>query len=195
MNHHHHTKSKTKEQLERIVAALDHPDRLRTTPPEELLQLLSLKKTDSILDIGAGTGYFTIPAAKMVDNKVYALDMDHHMLDIIKKKAAEHDITNIQVVESNLENLPLTDESIDVIIASLVLHEVPDLPQALNKLNQVLKSNGKFFCLEIEPQDETKKVPRIASSYLEKELENLDFTLLQKKSIADNLYLIIAKKK
>jgi|GEM_PF-4170706 len=60
--------------------------------------MLPIKKTDNILDLGAGTGYLANTAAQMVDGLVYALDMNPKMLTIIESKAQDENITNIQLI-------------------------------------------------------------------------------------------------
>ena len=86
--------------------------------------MIPLKETDSLLDFGAGTGYLSIPAAKRIKGNVYALDIDPSMLEILNEKALKEKLTNIVLVQGSMEGLPLPDGSIDLIIASLVLHEI-----------------------------------------------------------------------
>ena len=71
------------------MSYLENPARKEELSPEKLLSLIPIKETDTVLDFGAGTGYFTIPAAKAVKGKVYALDLDAEMLEFIKAKALE----------------------------------------------------------------------------------------------------------
>ena len=120
----HQDNSKKVERLARKIGFLDKPERIRAFPPEELLRLLPIKKSDNILDMGAGTGYLTIPAAQKVDGSVYALDMDPEMLKVIASKAEAEAIANIKLVEGSIDNLPLPEASVDIALASLVLHEV-----------------------------------------------------------------------
>ncbi|MBC8059065.1 MAG: class I SAM-dependent methyltransferase, partial [Clostridiaceae bacterium] len=136
MKNHQHNSKKT-EQLERKIKFLDGVERRKEFPPEEVLQMLAIKKTDNILDLGAGTGYLTIPAAQMVHELVYALDMDEKMLEIIDCKAQDESITNIQLVKGSIDNIPLPDDSIDIVLASLVLHEIKPLSTTLQQIKRV----------------------------------------------------------
>ncbi|MDB1954970.1 class I SAM-dependent methyltransferase [Clostridium tertium] len=61
--------------------------------------MIPIKKSDSILDLGAGTGYLSIPAAKIVDNIIYALDLDLKILNFIQAKAKDKNITNIKSLQ------------------------------------------------------------------------------------------------
>lgn len=193
MNHHHNFKDN--QQFARLIEILDKPERKKSLPPEDLLRRLPIKDTDSILDLGAGTGYLTIPAAKMVRGFVYALDLDSRMLDIINAKAQQENLTNIQLINESMDNLSLNDGSIDIAVASLVLHEVNHLSKTLLQINRVLKEGGYFLCLEFEKLEDTPAgPPRIPSSHMEQELIHAGFDITQKLFLKDNSYIFIAKK-
>ncbi len=133
------------------VSYLESPQRRKEFSPEQLLNIIPLKETDYILDFGAGTGYFSIPVAKKIKGNVYALDTDATMLEIINEKTLEEQVTNIVTVEGSMEALPFADGLIDIIIASLVLHEIQPLAPLLQQMKHVLKTEGYLICLELEP--------------------------------------------
>ncbi len=194
----HQDNSKKVERLARKIGFLDKPERIRAFPPEELLRLLPIKKSDNILDMGAGTGYLTIPAAQKVDGSVYALDMDPEMLKVIASKAEAEAIANIKLVEGSIDNLPLPEASVDIALASLVLHEVKPLSGTLQQIKRVLKEGGYFLCFEYEKVEDAIDGPpmaiRIPSSIMEQEIINAGFSIIQKLSPADYMYIFIAKK-
>ncbi|WP_238884406.1 class I SAM-dependent methyltransferase [Clostridium sp. YIM B02551] len=197
MNKHEHN-SKGIGNLQRKIEALDGVERMKNFPPEEILQMLDIKKNDNILDLGAGTGYLSIPSAQMVDGLVYALDMDPKILEVIDTKSKDKNITNIKLIEGRLDNIPLTDDSIDIALASLVLHEVNPLSKTLNEIKRVLKDGGHFLCFEIEKKEShiTGKPmpPRISSLDMEKELIDAGFKITQKVFPDDLHYIFIVKK-
>ena len=160
--------------------------------------MLPIKRSDNILDLGAGTGYIAIPAAKMVDGLVYALDIDPRMLEVIDTKAQREKITNIKSVKGNIDNIPLPDDSIDIVIASWVLHEVKPLSKPLQQIKRVLKEGGYFLCFEFENKESPIQAPpmniRIPSSTMEQELVNAGFTIIQKSFPRDYVYVFIVKK-
>jgi len=190
--------SKEMERLARKMKFLDMPQRRMAFPPEKLLQMLPIKKTDNILDLGAGTGYLAIPAAKMVDGLVYALDIDPEMLEVIDSRAQDKNITNIQLVKGSIENIPLSDDSIDIVLASVVLHEVKSLSETLQQIKRVLKKGGCFLCIEFEKIESLVFGPpmneRIPSSVMEQEIINAGFSVTQKLFPRDFLYTFIAEK-
>lgn len=183
--------SKEMERLAKKIDFLDNHERRGDIPPEKLLKMLPIKKTDCILDLGAGTGYITIPAAKFVEGLVYALDIDSNMLEIINSKAKKENITNVQTLKGNIDEIPLPASSIDLVVASLVLHEVKEVANSLEQIKQVLKEDGHFVCVEFEKKDSH---PRIASSIMEQEITNVGLKVIQKIYPTDSVYIIIAKK-
>lgn len=176
------------------VSYLESPERRKEFSPEQLLNLIPLKETDSILDFGAGTGYFSIPAAKRIKGNVYAQDIDAAMLEIIKEKALKEQLTNIVPVQGSIEALPLPDGSINTIIASLVLHEIQPLAPLLRQMKNVLKEEGSLICLELEPKGSPEKAPRITLEGMERELKEAGFQITKKFFPTESLYMLIAQK-
>lgn len=188
MHHSHCKHSKGK------VSYLESPERKKKFSPEQLLNMIPIKETDNILDFGAGTGYFSIPAAKRIKGNVYTLDIDASMLEIINEKALEEQLTNIVPVHGSMEALPLPDSSIDVVIASLVLHEIQPLGPLLQQMKNVLKKEGYLICLELEPKGNSEKAPRITLEGMEREMNEAGFQITEKFFPAHSLYMLVAQK-
>ncbi|MBM7542250.1 class I SAM-dependent methyltransferase [Amphibacillus cookii] len=177
------------------VEFLDNPEKRGDIPPEKLLNLLPINKQDKVLDLGAGTGYMTIPTAKWVEGPVYALDIDPKMLAIINAKARDENITNIQTLEDSIDAFLLRHHSIDLVLASLVLHEIEPLSLALERIKQVLKTNGHFVCLEFEKEENPNHShPRIAAAVMEQEIKDAGLSITKKLQPKDGIYIIIARK-
>lgn len=177
------------------VSYLESAKRKAEFSPEQLLNRIPLKSTDHILDFGAGTGYFTIPAAKRVDGQVFALDIDRDMLEMISQKAAEEGLTNIVPLLGGNIAIPLPDASIDVVIASLVLHEIHPLAATLTQIKDVLKGDGYLVVIELEPKGQSAhKAPRISLAGMEQELERAGLHMTEKFFPAESLYVLIAQK-
>ncbi|SDN89796.1 class I SAM-dependent methyltransferase [Alkalicoccus daliensis] len=177
------------------VSYLESSERRKEFSPAKLLDLIPIKETDNILDFGAGTGYFSIPAAKRTEGNVYALDIDAPMLEIINEKASKEHLENIVSVHGRMEDLLLPDASVDAVIASLVLHEIQPLAPLLAQLRKVLKQDGYLVCLELEPKQHDGKAPRITSEGMEKELKEAGFHVLEKHLPTASLYVLVAQKK
>lgn len=193
--------SKEMQHLAKKIKFLDMPERILSFPPEELLQMLPINKSDNILDLGAGTGFLTIPASKIVDEFVYALNMDPKMLEIIYYKAQDEAISNIRLLKESIDNIPLPEDSIDIVLVSLILHEVKPLSNTLQHIKRVLKKGGYFLCFELEKKESSFDGPpihmRIPSSTMEQEIINAGFTIVKKSFqlyLNELPYIIIVKK-
>lgn len=176
---------------------LDNPERRRMIPPEQVLKLLPIEGSDVILDVGAGTGYFTIPAAQMTGGTVYALDVEPRMLELLRNRVEEQGLSNIESKEGPLEAIPMPDGSVDHVIASIVLHEAEPYTQGLAEIGRVLKKGGHLLCLEWEHKVTESGPPpshRIPSEQMEESLKEAGFELVTRQDPSDALYLMIARK-
>ena len=198
MKHIHHHNQLDQNFLNK-VAFLDSKQRERLIPPEILISQMPIQKNHTLLDVGAGSGFFTIPMAESTSSKVYAMDPDKRMLSVIEDKAKEKRLTNIELVQDYVENLSIQHNSIDFVMASLILHEVSSLTKALSKLFEVLKIGGHLLCLEYEKDDKVIEGPpmsiRIGSEALQKELSLIGFEIVNKTKINDAIYTVLAVKK
>lgn len=163
--------------------------------PEALLNMIPLKATDHLLDFGAGTGYLAIPAAKRVDGPVYALDIDPSMLKMIREKADGENLSNVVPILGGDGDLPLPAESIDIVLASLVLHEIYPLAKTIKKIKDVLKTGGYLVVTELEPKNSPSHgAPRISQAGMEQELADAGMRLTEKFFPTENIYVLIAQK-
>lgn len=78
-----------------LIDRLESPERKRELPAAVLLEKLQVNGEVDVLDIGAGTGYFSIPAASMTAGTVFAVDLEPAMLEFMEKRAAEEELTNV----------------------------------------------------------------------------------------------------
>ncbi|ARD47270.1 class I SAM-dependent methyltransferase [Sporosarcina sp. P33] len=176
------------------VSYLESAERRKEFSPEKLFNSISVKETDTILDFGAGTGYFTISAAERTKGNVYALDQDADMVELIKERAAEKQLTNIVPIAGSMESLPVTDSSIDIIIASLVLHEIKSLVPVLKQMKNLLTSDGYLVCLELEPKGSSGRAPRVTMEGMERDMREAGFQVTEKFFPSESLYALVVRK-
>ena len=102
-----------------------------------------VKKGQTFLDYGCGTGSFAISAAWIVGDsgKVYALDCFPHQLEKVAEESGRKGLSNIETILSDC-GTGLTDESIDVVWVCDVLHEIKERREVLKELHRVLRSEG-----------------------------------------------------
>lgn len=181
----------------KLQKKINNLENIERFPAEELLELLPIKKTDNVLDLGAGTGYISMSIAERV-NTVYALDNDKDVLEYLETQATERGITNVTSVVGDFREIPLENQVLDIAIASISLHEVKPLATAMKEVNRILKDRGLFLCIELE-KSETSTGPRVSSKDMEMEMLDAGFTIVNKiypsTQIANqSVYIILAQK-
>jgi ubiquinone/menaquinone biosynthesis C-methylase UbiE len=131
-------------------AKLDDPARRRILPPRGILLDAGLKAGDTVADIGAGTGYFAIPAAEIVGprGRVFALDISPEMLKSVRAAADAAGLANVETRLST-EYDPALEESVaDLALLSTVVHEVEDHERLLRGAYALLKPGGILLIIE-----------------------------------------------
>ena len=135
-----------------LGAAMSAPHRKYVQPPSMIINGLELKPGMKILELGSGTGFFTIDIAQSIlpDGIVYAVDIQEEMHEKLRKRMEKHDVTNIIPILADVEGtIPLDDESIDAAYGVAVLPEIPDPVKALLEVKRILKTGGLFASGEI----------------------------------------------
>lgn len=106
-----------------------------------------------VADFGAGGGYFTIPLARLVgeNGKVYAIDIQKQVLDLIKSKANLEHLLNVEAVWADLELLKgsrLMDNAVDFVMVANILFQVEKKREVLQEAWRVVRSGGELVILE-----------------------------------------------
>jgi len=109
------------------------------------MDLESIVKGKSVLDIGCGSGRFAIALAQMGAQRVTAVDINAQGLDIARQFSKKSDIENIEFIEHNVLSLPFPDESFDFVFSKGVLHHTGDLDAGVDEYSRVLKKGGNGF--------------------------------------------------
>ena len=123
----------------------------------KLLELQILKKTMTLMDLGAGDGYIARFAAKFV-KKVLAVDISGEMLKELRKKARLEGVRNIETIESDGLDIPVNDALVDILCANMYLHHITDPELAIQEIYRVVKPGGMVFIADFfEHQDNRLK--------------------------------------
>jgi ubiquinone/menaquinone biosynthesis C-methylase UbiE len=117
--------------------------------PYKILQPY-IKEGDTILDVGPGIGYFTIPLAEMVGDRgrVIAADIQQKMLSAIKKRAKQRDVEGRIILQLSSSDSLNVKAKVNFILAFWMVHEVPDKSRFLAQLRSLLKDDGRFLLVE-----------------------------------------------
>jgi ubiquinone/menaquinone biosynthesis C-methylase UbiE len=136
--HQHHPPSSGE-----YAKVLEDPSRDEWQKPHEVVMALGLRLTDVIADIGAGTGYFARRFANHAA-KVYAVDIDKELLDIIKKNAP----SNLTAVLAPPDDPLLPEHSVDIIFFCDVLHHIENRAMFYPKIARTLKPSGRVVVID-----------------------------------------------
>jgi ubiquinone/menaquinone biosynthesis C-methylase UbiE len=116
-----------------------------------LREILEAKQGERVLEVGPGTGYYTLDVAEWVgpDGSVDILDLQQEMLDHTMRRAGERSLANITPTQADATALPFEDGTYDAAFLVTVLGEVPDQDAALRELARVLKPGGRLVVGEL----------------------------------------------
>jgi ubiquinone/menaquinone biosynthesis C-methylase UbiE len=154
---------------------LERPEREKEEKPSKLLPLLKLKPGDVVADVGAGSGFYSFKLAPLVGEKgkVLANDIQKEMLDIIKARAKELKITNVEPVLGTITDPKLPPAGVDMILLVDVYHEFDHPYEMTEAMVKSLKPGGRLVFVEFRLEDEDvpiKLVHKMSEKQVKKEM-------------------------
>jgi arsenite methyltransferase len=132
---------------------------------EQLINSLELRGTEIVLDVGCGRGLLlTAAARRLTSGKAIGIDLwqsvdqsGNHPETTLENAQAEGVADRVEVKTGDMRELPFEDQTVDVVVSSLAIHNVPDKEgraQAVREIVRVLKPNGRIALLDFEHTDE-----------------------------------------
>jgi ubiquinone/menaquinone biosynthesis C-methylase UbiE len=180
--------------MNRKISKLEDPERLKELTPPETLKRVGLGGHDVVCDIGAGSGIFTIPAAKITDNLVYALETDDEMLEVIAQKARNEKLTNIKTVKVTGDQFDIKENTADLVILVTVLHEIENKAAFIQEIKRIVKYNGRLVIIEFHKRQTPigpPIVPRISQDEVMKLCNECGFVQSDEFNLGSNLYCMV----
>ena len=124
---------------------LEDPERVEWQDPVAILQTFGVRSGMVVADVGAGPGFFSLPAGHLVgpEGRVYAIDVQEPMLWALQKRLVAQGVENVLPVISHEDFIPLPSDSVDLALLVNALHEL-DGEATLQEIQRVLRQDGRL---------------------------------------------------
>jgi predicted methyltransferase len=167
---------------EKWSAEFDDPERDKWQKPDEIIAALSLRPTDLVADIGAGTGYLSVRLAHhLTAGTVYAVDLEQNMVQHLTERARANGIANLRPIlaTTTSANLP---EQVDLGILLDVYHHISDRSDYFKRLAASLKPGGRIAIIDFRPDSPVgaPKEMRISEGQIQAEMTTAGYRLAAK---------------
>ena len=180
---------------------LIRPEREKNEQPEKVLDVLDLKKGQTVCDFGAGNGYFSLRMARRVGAKgrVLCVDIQPQMLKLLRLRAAEQKVTNTVPILCTETDPKLPPDSIDLLIMVDVYHEISNPIPVMAGIHKAMKKDGRVVLVEYRGEDPSipiKPLHRTTVKQMRGELAATGFRFVANKGdFLPRQHILIFKKK
>lgn len=176
---------------------LNNPERLKMIPPEYIWNKLKPKKYRDIVEIGAGTGFFSRAFQDLSGTgTTIAIDVSEIMINWMNENITEEN-PNIIPLKTNGSVIPLEDSSADIVFMITLHHELDNPSEMLNESHRLLRENGKIFIIDWNKQDLQYGPPkdiRCNPEDVAGQLETAGFKKIETDNSLKSFFLLIAER-
>ena len=140
--------------VKRYIAMLERKERDAFQKPDEVMTALALRPGETVADVGAGSGYFTLRAARAVgpSGRVLAVDVNRDLLDYLDGRVREAGLGNVKTVVVSKDDPALPRGAVDTVLVVDTLHYVADRAAWLRKLREGLAPGGRVVVIDYRPK-------------------------------------------
>lgn len=179
---------------------LERPERVDEERPDLLVEMLGLKKGDAVADIGAGTGYFSWRMASQVgsEGRVYAVDIQPEMLELLQKRMRERGVSNVTPVRGTITDPKLPADAVDLVLMVDVYHEFSHPYEMLEGITRALKPGGRVVFVEYRLEDPAvpiKRLHKMSEAQVKKEAAVLPLEWVETLDALPRQHVIVFRKK
>ncbi len=180
---------------ERALARLESPERLQSGEAQALWEMVGLSPGETVADIGAGTGYFAFPAARIVGRRgrLWAVDVSPELIDLLEERRRSWRTPQLTVVRSRPARIPLPAHAADVVLLANLLHGIPD--STLLEAVRILRPTGRLVVVDWSkygPGGGPPRRRRLSIAAARQRLEAAGTTVIANGRLGTNHYVLIA---
>ncbi|MEM0953831.1 MAG: class I SAM-dependent methyltransferase [Pseudomonadota bacterium] len=177
---------------------LERPSRVREERTDLLLQGLPLKNSDVVVDLGAGSGYFTLPiAARLSAGKVLAIDIQQEMLDIIEARTRRAGIANVEGILATPTNPSIPTDSADLVLLVDAYHEFSHPYEVMAGVLDGLRPGGLVVLVEYRGEDASvpiKPLHKMTEAQARLELTAVGFEFVENRDYLPQQHVLVFRK-
>jgi len=177
---------------------LERPGRSIEEQPDAVVEALNLKPDDVVADVGAGTGYFSFRLSEKVpQGKVYAVDIQPEMLDILEFLKQENQAENIELVLGEETDPRLPPAAIDLALMVDAYHEFAYPYEMMQGIVRSLKPGGRVALVEYRGENpfiSIKRLHKMSQRQVKKEMQAVGLTWQETQDFLPQQHLMIFKK-
>ena len=157
--------------------------------PEKVIAALQIRRGEKIADLGAGGGYFTfkLAAAAGPTGKVYAVDIDREMVELINNQAQKDSVKNVETILAKIDDPLLPKDGVDLIFTSNTYHHFDDRIAYFSKLRKYLAPSGRLAIIDFDRRAwfEGLLSHYTPSEFIKREMEQAGYSLQQELNFLD----------
>lgn len=177
---------------------LERPERVAEEQPDQVVEQMKLKPTDIVADVGAGTGYFAFRISRVVTKgKVFAVDIQREMLDVIEERKAKLKADNVIAVRSAEQDVKLPENSVNVVLMVDVYHEFAFPYEMMQSIIKALKPGGRVVQIEYrgeDPEVPIKRTHKMTVQQARKEMEFVGLRWQETKAFLPQQHFLVFEK-
>lgn len=177
---------------------LTRPEREAEEQPDRVVEALHISKGATVVDLGAGVGYFTWRLAEQVGDsgRVIAVDVQQGMLDRLRQNLQDRNITNVEVVLGEPGDPHLPVGQVDLVLLVDVYHELAQPEDIMEQVRRSLKPGGRVVVIEYRKEDPNIPLPpvrKMTAAEVRSELEPVGFRFVGSMDFVPTQHILIFK--
>jgi ubiquinone/menaquinone biosynthesis C-methylase UbiE len=182
--------------VEHWTQVFDDPERDAYQKPAEAVQALGVRAGLTVVDLGAGTGYFTryLSAAVGDEGNVLAVDVEPNLLVHLRQRAEQEGWANVTPVLASYDNARVPTGSADVMLIVDTFHHIDDRVHYLERLQKALRPGGRIAVIDFKKEESPVGPPlehRLARQQVVEEFELAGYRLLEEPTLLPYHYFLI----